>query len=94
MGLYKPNGVPWEGKSAVVPMKAVEDMRKLNHNWNWIPLEDIERTCRMEPYSPSPQLAEIEEGFKCSECLATFGPKYSVTFPYPYCPNCGAKVVD
>ena len=37
MGRYKPNGIPWEGKSAVVPLAAVDDMRKMNHNWNWLP---------------------------------------------------------
>lgn len=30
--------IPWKSDSAIVPAEAVEDMRKLNHNWNYVPL--------------------------------------------------------
>ena len=30
--------IPWSGESAIVPADAVEDMHKLNHNWNSMPL--------------------------------------------------------
>lgn len=32
------NGIPWSCESAIVPAEAVDDMRKMNHNWNSVPL--------------------------------------------------------
>lgn len=83
MGRYKPNGIPWEGKSAVVPIAAVEDMRKMNHNWNWLPLEEIERTCRNVA-------KDKKTWFVCGECLYECSPPTMVKF----CFNCGCKVVE
>lgn len=88
MGLYKPNGVPWEGKSAVIPLIAIDDMWKMNHHWNWLPLEDIERTCK--------NLAKKEPGlmFKCSECGFVISCGLYYTGEECHCPKCGAKVID
>ena len=94
MGRYKPNDIPWKGKSAVVPLAAVDDMRKMNHNWNWLPLEEIERTCRME-------FSERKRGVYCSHCgermdiytCDQYGDG-TMGYSYPFCYKCGAKVVE
>ena len=42
-------------------------------------------TCRMEPEG---------EGFRCSECGTYHDMSGFEEFPWPYCPECGARVVS
>lgn len=90
MGRYKPNGIPWKGKSAVVPIAAIDDMKKMNHHWNWILLEEIERTC----YSDNEPVMLYNDKwhvFRCSECHEQVNLCYCKK--PNYCPNCGSKVI-
>ena len=42
-------------------------------------------TCHMEP---------VSEGFRCSSCGTLHDMSGFEEFPWPYCPSCGAEVVD